>query len=150
MADFKRSSGRGAPRGRGGPSRGRSRDPISKSRGDTFEEHQSNGGSRGGRGGFSGRRDSGRSSRSDFEFLNATLKVYPNPLTKDNHLNVKFATIITAKIQIFDVTGKLAITDEIDNVKSKQINTSVLTNGVYFLRLFTDNTSITRKVIIMK
>ncbi len=86
----------------------------------------------------------------DFEYLNATFKVYPNPLTKDSQLNVKFATNITAKIYIYDVTGKLAVTDEIDNVNSKQINTSTLTNGVYFLRLVTDNATITRKVIIMK
>jgi len=86
----------------------------------------------------------------DFEFLNATFKVYPNPLTKNSQLNVKFATNITAKIYIYDVTGKLAVTDEIDNVNSKQINTSTLTNGVYFLRLVTDNTTLTRKVIIMQ
>ena len=86
----------------------------------------------------------------DFEFLNATFKVFPNPLMKDNQLTVKFATNITAKIYMYDVTGKLAVTDEIDNVNSKQINTSNLTNGVYFLRLVTDNTTITKKVIIMK
>jgi len=86
----------------------------------------------------------------DFEFLNATFKVYPNPLTKNSQLTVKFATNITAKIYMYDVTGKLAVTDEIDNVNSKQINTSTLTNGVYFLRLVTDNVTITKKVIIMK
>lgn len=86
----------------------------------------------------------------DFEFLNATFKVFPNPLMKDSQLTVKFATNITAKIYMYDVTGKLTVTDEIDNVNSKQINTSNLTNGVYFLRLVTDNVTITRKVIIMK
>lgn len=86
----------------------------------------------------------------DFEFLNATFKVFPNPLMKDSQLTVKFATNITAKIYMYDVTGKLAVTDEIDNVNSKQINTSNLANGVYFLRLVTDNTTITKKVIIMK
>ena len=86
----------------------------------------------------------------EYEFLNATFKVYPNPLTKDSQLNVKFATNITAKIYIYDVTGKLAVTDEIDNVNSKRINTSTLTNGIYFLRLVTDNVTITKKVIIMK
>lgn len=86
----------------------------------------------------------------EYEFLNAILKVYPNPLMKDNQLTVKLGTNITAKIYMYDVTGKLAITDEIDNISKKQINTSSLTNGVYFLRLVTDNTTITRKVIIMK
>ena len=87
---------------------------------------------------------------SDFDFLNSTLKIYPNPLTKNNELNLKFAINTTAKIYMYDVTGKLAVMDEVNNVSIKQINTSVLTNGVYFLRLVTDNTTITRKVIIMK
>ena len=86
----------------------------------------------------------------EFEFLNATLRVYPNPLMKDNQLNLKFATNITAKIYMYDVTGKLAVMDEIDNVDRQQINTSSLNNGVYFLRLVTDNTTITKKVIIIK
>lgn len=86
----------------------------------------------------------------EYEFLNATFKVYPNPLTKDSQLTVKFATNITAKIYMYDVTGKLAVTDEIDNVNSKRINISTLTNGVYFLRLVTDKVTITKKVIIMK
>lgn len=86
----------------------------------------------------------------DFEFLNATFKVYPNPLLKDNQLNVKFAINATAKIYMYDVTGKLAVADEINNANSKQINTSALTNGVYFLRMVTENTTITKKVIVMK
>ncbi len=87
---------------------------------------------------------------SDFEFLNAILTVYPNPLMKDNQLNLKFEVNTTAKIFIYDVTGKLAVTDEMNNVRRKEINTSNLTSGVYFLRLATDNTTITRKVIINK
>jgi len=86
----------------------------------------------------------------DFEFLNSTFRIFPNPLMDDSQLTVKFGANITAKIYIYDVTGKLAVTDEIDNVNSKRINTSTLTNGIYFLRLVTDNVTITKKVIIMK
>jgi Secretion system C-terminal sorting domain len=85
---------------------------------------------------------------NDFEFLKATFRVYPNPLKKDNQLNLKFGSNITAKIYIYDVTGKLAISDKIENANKKQINTSSITNGVYFLKLVTDNTTITKKVII--
>jgi hypothetical protein len=86
----------------------------------------------------------------DFKFLNATLKVYPNPVMKNNRLNVKFATNITANIYIYDLTGKLAYSDEMNNANRKQINTSSLANGVYLLKMATENVSITRKVVIMK
>jgi len=82
--------------------------------------------------------------------LNESVSVFPNPLLKDNQLTVKTPFNITAKLFMYDVTGKIAITDEIDNLNRKQINTSTLTNGVYFLQLVTDNATITRKVIIMK
>jgi Secretion system C-terminal sorting domain len=84
----------------------------------------------------------------EFEFLKATFRVYPNPLKKNNLLTVKFGSNITAKIYIYDVTGKLAISDKIENTNIKQINTSSIANGVYFLKLITDNVTITKKVII--
>ena len=87
---------------------------------------------------------------SDFEFLNATLKLYPNPLMNGNQLNIEFAINTSAKVYLYDVTGKLAFIDEMDNVRRKQINTSSLTNGVYFLKLDVDDVIITRKVIVMK
>lgn len=82
--------------------------------------------------------------------LNESVSVFPNPLRKNNVLTIKLATNIQAKVFMYDVTGKLTITDEIDNVLRKQVNTSSLTNGVYFLQVVTDNASITRKVIIMQ
>ena len=86
----------------------------------------------------------------EFEFLNATLKVYPNPLMKDNLLTVKLTANVSAKIYMYDVTGKLAMIDEIDNANRTQINTSTLNNGLYFLQMVTESkATITRKVIIM-
>lgn len=85
-----------------------------------------------------------------FEFLNATLRVFPNPLMKQNDLSIKLATNISADIYLYDLTGKLAFADKINNSNIKKINTSSLTNGVYLLRMVTDYTAITRKVVIMK
>jgi len=87
---------------------------------------------------------------SDYELLNASLSVYPNPLTKSNILNLKFTYNTSAKILIYNVTGKLALTDEINNGDSKQIDTSVLSNGIYMLKITTDDASTTRKLVIMK
>jgi hypothetical protein len=87
---------------------------------------------------------------SDFELLNASLSVFPNPLMKNNILNLKFTLNTSAKIFIYNVTGKLVLVDEITNAENKQINTSALTNGIYMLKISTDNASTTRKVVIMK
>jgi len=87
---------------------------------------------------------------SDYELLKASVSVYPNPLTKNNILNLKFGFNTSAKISIYTVTGKLALKDEINNTDSKQMDVSALTNGIYFLKISTDNASITRKVVIMK
>ena len=87
---------------------------------------------------------------SDYELLNASVSVYPNPLMKSNILNLKFALNTSAKISVYNVTGKLTLEDQINNSESKQIDTSALTNGVYFLKISTENASTTRKVVIMK
>ena len=68
----------------------------------------------------------------------------------ENNLNIKLATNISAKINLYDLTGKLALSSEINNASTKQINTTSLTNGVYLLRMVTETTIITRKVVIMK
>lgn len=81
---------------------------------------------------------------------NASLKVYPNPVLINDNLNVEFALNISAKINVYNVTGKLILSDIMENHKSKSVNVSNLTNGIYFLKIESDNTSITRKVVIMK
>lgn len=87
---------------------------------------------------------------SDFELSVGSMNIYPNPLMKNNILNLKFGINTSAKIFIYNVTGKLALIDEINNSDSKQIDTSSLTNGIYFLKISSDNASTTRKVVIMK
>lgn len=86
----------------------------------------------------------------DYELLKASVSVYPNPLTKTNILNLKFGINTSARISIYTVTGKLTFEDEIKNANSKQIDASNLTNGIYFLKISTDNASTTQKVVIMK
>lgn len=87
---------------------------------------------------------------SNDEFsLNESLSVYPNPLVKQSHLNLKFSRNTSAYLNMYDVTGKLAVRDEISNAVSKKLNTSALNNGIYFLKIATDKASVTRKIIIM-
>ena len=82
----------------------------------------------------------------------ATLKVYPSlvSLSSSSDLNIKFAINMSAKINVFDITGKSMIKDSMDNSNSKQVNVSSLTTGLYILQIVTDFTSITRKFVVMQ
>ena len=59
--------------------------------------------------------------------LNESVSIYPNPLIKQSELTLKFSTSLSAQVYMYDVTGKLAIRDEVNNVNTKKINTSALT-----------------------
>lgn len=79
-----------------------------------------------------------------------SLRIYPNPLTSSNVVNVRFNENISASIQVFDLTGKIVLKDEITNSSSKGINISGLNNGIFMLQISGDNASITRKIVVMK
>ena len=85
----------------------------------------------------------------DFHFLNATFKVFPNPLRQENILNVKLSTNITANLYMYDLLGKLVFSNKMNNVSRTAINTSALVNGLYLLKMVTDNATVTRKVVII-
>jgi hypothetical protein len=76
--------------------------------------------------------------------------VYPNPLTSGNSIKLVFGLPITAKLSIYNVTGKLVLSDMVNNQDSKEIDANALTNGIYMLKISTSNASTTRKVVIMK
>jgi len=79
-----------------------------------------------------------------------TLRVYPNPVTTGNELQVKFQSSISATLNFYDVTGKLVQSQNTDNSQIAPVNLSRLQNGVYMLQIAGDNVSITRKVVIMR
>lgn len=82
--------------------------------------------------------------------LSEKVFIYPNPVLNGDELNIKFKSNISAKLQVYNVTGKLVLTDEVSNQDSKKLNTNALSNGIYLLKISTDNASTTRKVVIMK
>ena len=75
------------------------------------------------------------------------LNVYPNPAS--DVINVTLNKEVAASITIIDVTGKVVKTSTI-NGTSTSINTTGLSNGVYYVNI-TDGTSVsTEKVVIKK
>jgi len=76
------------------------------------------------------------------------IKVYPNP-AKD-FIFLDFDKTIEDKISItiFDLTGRIVLKTSIQNQKSKRLDVSMLTNGMYLLNMVTkDQNKITIKII---
>ena len=63
-------------------------------------------------------------------------KVYPNPTT--SIVNVELEKNISADVLVYDVNGKLIISDFIYNSNFKSIDFSLLNQGNYFLHILSN------------
>ena len=75
------------------------------------------------------------------------LSVYPNPANEV--INVSLNKSIKAAISVVDVAGKVVKTSSINGLTSS-INSSDLTNGVYYVTITDGNSVATEKVVIKK
>lgn len=80
---------------------------------------------------------------SNEDFKATDLKMYPNPL-KGNYLNID--TTNNLNIEIYDVLGKLVLESNV-NSNIKKINVGTLHNGIYIVRLISENGQVTKKLI---
>jgi predicted extracellular nuclease len=71
------------------------------------------------------------------------IKIYPNPT---NGVDLNISTNEDVSIEVFNILGKLVLTDEISTNKNK-IDISTLNTGIYLIRLSSDDGSTTRKFI---
>ena len=89
-------------------------------------------------------------SMDKVEAILNTLKVYPNPVTSGNTLNVKFANHLSVDMHLYDVTGKMILTNKMDNSAHKKLDLYQIPNGIYFLKIGIDNINITKKVVVLQ
>ena len=76
------------------------------------------------------------------------MKVYPNP--SNNYIILDFDKTVVGKIDItiFDLTGRVVLKTSIQNQKSKRLDVSMLTKGVYLLNVrMVDHNERTIKII---
>ncbi|MBD0832043.1 T9SS type A sorting domain-containing protein [Aestuariibaculum sediminum] len=85
-----------------------------------------------------------------FELINKELKIYPSPVVKGNIINVASAFNLSAKIEIYNITGRLVFVGNMVDAKSKDINISNLVNGLYLVKLSTEQITISKKIVISK
>ena len=83
-------------------------------------------------------------------YLEETVAVFPNPINSGDLLNINLKTDEQIEIELYSIIGKLIYSKNIVGSTSYTIDVGNLKNGVYLLRIKTDNASISKKIIISK
>lgn len=80
---------------------------------------------------------------------NDLFTLYPNPA--NNEVSIKLNIAEKAEIEVLDITGRTVYTETIPaNAKQVVFNTSAFQAGTYFVRLKTNGTETSQKLVIMK
>lgn len=75
------------------------------------------------------------------------INIYPNPV--NTNMTISLTNTQSATIQLTDLQGKLVINKEVSGQLNPEIETSLLPDGVYVVRIITNAGIISRKVIKM-
>lgn len=89
-------------------------------------------------------------STADNTLLSERIKLFPNPIASGNTLKIDLGARLEAKIEIYNITGKLVLAENTNRLSEKELNVSSLTNGIYIVKVSANTTSISRKLVIMK
>ena len=73
-------------------------------------------------------------------------EIYPNPITSGNWTLAAAKELMGAQAEIVDVNGRLVYKAEINQLKT-EINTGQLSDGIYFIKISSGKTTVTRKLI---
>ncbi|MBL0341845.1 MAG: T9SS type A sorting domain-containing protein [Bacteroidetes bacterium] len=76
-----------------------------------------------------------------------SLIVYPNPTS--NQITIE-GFVMNSEIKILDITGKIIYSQKLSNTQKIEVNTSDFAEGVYLVKIQTENFIETQKVIISK
>ncbi|MBT8253390.1 MAG: T9SS type A sorting domain-containing protein [Flavobacteriaceae bacterium] len=77
-------------------------------------------------------------------------QIYPNPLLDQGSLKIRFQREVSTDIFIFDLTGKSVYTNQFSGIDQLEIETDVLSNGIYLLQIRTDLGNTTKKIVVMR
>src|SRR5690606_38663680 len=80
---------------------------------------------------------------SNDEFDMSSIKIYPNPVKNELHINLN--TNFETTVEIYNVLGRKMLNQTIQN--SEIISTENLSSGVYILKLTQGNQTMTKKLI---
>ena len=69
---------------------------------------------------------------TNIETVNAIIRVYPNPITTEVHIESNAAL---KSVKVISITGQVILNKKVDNISRISFNTSAWANGVYFINL---------------
>jgi hypothetical protein len=81
---------------------------------------------------------------ADSKFLKTEVSLYPNPI--NNLFHLQFSQVTTAQITIYNLSGQKVFTDNIYSNNHYQ-GSLKLPSGLYIMRIQTETTTITKKLI---
>ena len=88
-------------------------------------------------------------SVSNEELIEDSIKIYPNPA--EYSFTIKFQNRNTAKVEIYNVLGKLVYQNSTKNGGNIQVNTgNSFTSGIYLVRVISADNKVFHKKIIIK
>jgi hypothetical protein len=82
-----------------------------------------------------------------------TFSVKPNPFSAECEYAFDSPRTGSAQVQLIDLTGRICHQETINVTRgnqTKQLRTSGLSNGLYFLTLTIDNTQLSTRVLLLK
>jgi PKD repeat protein len=82
--------------------------------------------------------------------LAESVNIYPNPTTGRFTIDIEFAETMDAEILIINTLGKTIKNIELENIKSEQyfVDLSNFSNGVYLVKIQTENSSIVKRITL--
>ncbi|PKP17786.1 MAG: hypothetical protein CVU05_14870, partial [Bacteroidetes bacterium HGW-Bacteroidetes-21] len=75
-------------------------------------------------------------------------EIYPNPASSNVYISLSGFKSTQARIEIYDILGKLMMSQVIDAGKSPAMITPSLASGIYNLRIFIDDKVIDKQLIL--
>jgi hypothetical protein len=73
------------------------------------------------------------------------ISIYPNPF--QTTININSPNVFFTEYSVIDMQGRLLIKEKFEATNSKTIQVSELSNATYFVRIFTENGTLTKQLI---
>ncbi|UZO81528.1 T9SS type A sorting domain-containing protein [Aquimarina sp. ERC-38] len=81
---------------------------------------------------------------------NSGINIYPNPTSDFFKIEFNKQNVFLEKITMFDISGKIVFLKDVDNVSNLTVDTNMLQDGVYLLKLQDSSGEIDIRKVIVK
>jgi hypothetical protein len=78
--------------------------------------------------------------------LNKFVSIFPNPASSIINVKINTALIKNSMLELYDITGKLIVSQKIVN-EDNALNINALSNGIYTVRILSDNKQLVKRII---